>query len=232
LPRYPAAECAEKHHADIEDKLDFTLQVQVHHPRDEIGSTAGLQPPDRPGQPEPAEISDSCRQVTGYTTSLATAARHVSDAASKQNEASASIAATMEQLTVSINHVGSRAGAPVKKGQASELAVSGHSVIGRTVADIQSIHRTVGHAAQCIDDLEQQNSKVAASVGDIKDIAEQTNLLALNAAIEAARAGRQGAALPWWPTKCASWRAASVLTREIDEVIKGITHISARVPKP
>jgi methyl-accepting chemotaxis protein len=105
-------------------------------------------------------------------------------------------------------------------------------VIGRTVTDIQSIHRTVGHAAQCIDDLEQQNSKVAASVGDIKDIAEQTNLLALNAAIEAARAGEQGAALPWWPMKCASWRAASVLTREIDEVIKGITHISARVPKP
>jgi len=214
---------------EIGEKLDFTLSVAVANERDEVGDTAKTfnKLVDRIRR-SLVNIQDNCNKVSSYTSDLAQSANHVSVAAEHQNEASASIAATMEQLTVSINHVGDRAEhGNQQTSEASRHADNGYQVITKTVAEIKSISTTVDQANHSLNELGTQNGKIATSVSSIKDIAEQTNLLALNAAIEAARAGEMGrgfAVVADEVRKLAERTA--VLTSEIDQVIRGMTDTS------
>lgn len=106
------------------------------------------------------------------------------------------MAATVQEITVSINHVGDRAQEASRISiESGRLASTGEQVIGETVGDIQNISASVDGAARLIRGLEQQSEQIANIVQVIKDVADQTSLLALNAAIEAARAGRAG---PWF----------------------------------
>ena len=103
------------------------------------------------------------------------------------------MAATIEQMTVSINHVADRAHeTSALVSESGELASSGEKVIGQVTGEIEEIAATFNDAEQKIRDLEQCSQQIANVVLVIKEVADQTNLLALNAAIEAARAGEQG----------------------------------------
>jgi methyl-accepting chemotaxis protein len=124
---------------------------------------------------------------------MSAASAQMSSASRMQSESASSMAATMEQMTVSINHVADRAQeANHISSDSGKLAVAGSRVIGQTVSDIQEIAQTVHEAANVIHGLEQNSQRISNVVAVIKEVAEQTNLLALNAAIEAARAGEQG----------------------------------------
>ncbi|PWW08620.1 methyl-accepting chemotaxis protein [Paenibacillus cellulosilyticus] len=57
---------------------------------------------------------------------------------------------------------------------------------------MRQVHETIDTAAQLMNELGDQNSRISDIVATIKHISTQTNLLALNAAIEAARAGEHG----------------------------------------
>jgi len=88
-------------------------------------------------------------------------------------------AASMEEMTTTVQHNASNAA------QANELATAarlqaerGGAVVSETTASMHSINAA--------------SSKIADIIGVIDEIAFQTNLLALNAAVEAARAGEQG----------------------------------------
>ena len=117
----------------------------------------------------------------------------VAKAAHQQGESTASMAATIEELTVSIDHVGGKAQeANLISRESGTLAVSGEAVITQTVFDIKDVANTVGEAAERIQGLEKHSLEISKVVAVIKEVADQTNLLALNAAIEAARAGEQG----------------------------------------
>jgi methyl-accepting chemotaxis protein len=103
------------------------------------------------------------------------------------------MAATVEQVTVSINHVAERARETLAlTGEAGKLVREGSNIIGATIKDIHEISSVVGVCGQQIRELETSSAQVNSIVNVIREIADQTNLLALNAAIEAARAGEQG----------------------------------------
>ncbi len=73
-----------------------------------------------------------------------------------------------------------------------KTAEEGNKVVGKTVAEVGEIAKTVANLAALIHSLGERSSQIGNIVDVIKTIAAQTNLLALNAAIEAARAGEQG----------------------------------------
>ncbi|MCL2524495.1 MAG: methyl-accepting chemotaxis protein [Betaproteobacteria bacterium] len=139
------------------------------------------------------DISQHAVQVSDAADKLTTAAKEMFDASTYQSEAASNMAATMEQVTVSINHVADRATEASQLSTASgTLAKNGAEIIGATVMSIDSIAETVQTAAKQIADLEKNSERINSVIQVIKEVADQTNLLALNAAIEAARAGEQG----------------------------------------
>ncbi|MGL4996364.1 MAG: methyl-accepting chemotaxis protein, partial [Deefgea sp.] len=128
----------------------------------------------------------SAHQMEGLSGEL-------SQVAANSSEAAAHMAATVEEVTVSISHVAERARDADHNAESSgKLAAEGEQIIQASVAEINSISNAVHDAASEITSLREQSQQIQTVLGVIKDIADQTNLLALNAAIEAARAGEQG----------------------------------------
>ena len=177
----------------IERNLDFTGRLP-HNGSDEVAQAAGAfnRLLDRL-QGSLRDINEHTNAVNAAANRVATAAHQMSVASSHQSEAASSMAATVEEMTVSINHVADRANEANQLSVSSgEQAQQGETIIGETVSGINGIAETVRSAAEQIARLEQQSERINSVVAVIKEVADQTNLLALNAAIEAARAGEQG----------------------------------------
>ncbi len=140
-----------------------------------------------------ARVNDSSNVVSRMAGELTANARQVDDSMERQSEATRGIAATIEELTVSINHLSDTAEeAKQMAGRSGQASSDGAEVVKSAIAEIQNIAGSISTLAGNMDNLGNQFDSVAKVVGLIKDIADQTNLLALNAAIEAARAGEQG----------------------------------------
>ncbi len=107
--------------------------------------------------------------------------------------ATASAAAAIEEMTVSINHISDNARETEHNSrQAAELATKGEKLAREAAQEIHRISEDVGATAAMIRGLVERSHEIDSMSAVIKEIADQTNLLALNAAIEAARAGEQG----------------------------------------
>ncbi len=177
----------------VEHDLDLTARAPVLR-GDEIGQTAqDFNALLARLQGNLATILQGAREVADVSGSVADASQRVTHSASSQNEASAAMAAAIEEMSVSISHVADRAGETREASRlAGERAAAGSASIAETIADIHAIADVVEDAAGSIREMEGYSAQVVSVVQIIKDIADQTNLLALNAAIEAARAGEQG----------------------------------------
>ena len=177
----------------IESSLDFTVRIAVER-EDEIGVTAhALNRLLDKLQGNLRTILDRAHTVAHSASQMASTSGQVAIASHRQSEAASNMAATVEEMTVSINHVGDRAREADRLSTASgELASAGETIIARTVRDIDQISTTVNQAAERIRGLEENSQQISGVIAVIKEVADQTNLLALNAAIEAARAGEQG----------------------------------------
>ncbi|MDY0011426.1 MAG: methyl-accepting chemotaxis protein [Rhodocyclaceae bacterium] len=110
-----------------------------------------------------------------------------------QRDVTASSAATLEELAVSLRHASDHAASVV------DVAAETDRQAGAGVARVDGLAGALGALAGAVDDaahraasLGVHSGEIGAISGLIAEIAAQTNLLALNAAIEAARAGETG----------------------------------------
>ena len=177
----------------VRDTLDFRLRAPTTR-RDEIGETAeAFNSLVQQLQSSFQSIRSSVESVDQAIESMAANTSQIARSSEVQSEAAGAMAAAVEEMTVSINHVSDRAReAAGQTSEAGQTATQGGLVILATVDGIRSVSDSIPAAAGHITQLQPDSHTIATVMGTIKDIAAQTNLLALNAAIEAARAGEMG----------------------------------------
>ncbi len=131
--------------------------------------------------------------MKGDAQRIAESVGQVSQAATQQSDATSSMAAAVEELTVSVAHISDAANETQRNSEGVAQNCRDGEVQVLSAADsMKRIATAVGEASDKIQGLEARAVQINSIAASIKEIAGQTNLLALNAAIEAARAGEQG----------------------------------------
>lgn len=124
---------------------------------------------------------------------LSTTANDSARASENQSDAASTMAAAVQQMSVSIDQIeGSAREAHAITQSSANRSDEGGQIIHAAAEEMSRIANSVTGVAGTIRELEEYSSQISSIAGVIKEIADQTNLLALNAAIEAARAGEQG----------------------------------------
>lgn len=171
---------------------DLTTDV-VCAPGDTTSVLAGMKEMQQTLRQMIDEIVRGAEQLASASAQLLRASEEVAVRSAQQSEAASSMAAAVEEMTVSIGQVAENAHeAHTISVQSGELSSKGTTVIQSAATEMHEISRAVESSSAIILDLGQQSNQITSIVNTIREIADQTNLLALNAAIEAARAGEQG----------------------------------------
>ncbi|MGE5466960.1 MAG: methyl-accepting chemotaxis protein [Ignavibacteria bacterium] len=138
-------------------------------------------------------VSANARQLGASVSSVVENAQQVAATSQEQNQATVSMAATLEQITASIQSVANHANHALEMAtDAGTHSGTGATTVREAIGEMKKISQSVELSTSVIRRLDEKSAEISNIVKVIKDIADQTNLLALNAAIEAARAGEQG----------------------------------------
>ncbi|MDX8398710.1 MAG: methyl-accepting chemotaxis protein [Gallionellaceae bacterium] len=139
------------------------------------------------------ETKQSSDKITVAAHSLAFSSNEVKDNSLVQSTAAESVAAAVEESSVSISETSTNAKTAADLViQARKGSESAGMIMQETVGKMDGVAKLIRESSESVQHLNESSQKIGNIVQVIKDIADQTNLLALNAAIEAARAGEQG----------------------------------------
>lgn len=155
---------------------------------------------------------------------LATLSDGASSMAQQQADAVISMSSAVEELSVSIDEVGSHAEATRRVTErAAERSSQSEGLIQRMTTEMNDIAGAVQATAEHMHSLESFSVQIDRVIQVIKEVAEQTNLLSLNAAIEAARAGEMGRGFAVVATEVRQLaERTSRSTMEIAETVKQV----------
>lgn len=139
------------------------------------------------------EINASTKTLSQSVKEMLSASEETTRGAVEQSNSAASMAAALEELSASVDQIGSNAEDACNASTlAGATAKEGAEAVNQSSEEMRSIAAAVTQSANRLQELETLSDNIGKIVSTIREIAEQTNLLALNAAIEAARAGEHG----------------------------------------
>ena len=138
-------------------------------------------------------VDSSANKLSSASSDLLVTSEESNQSVSQQNEQITLVAAAVEQLTASLQHVSDSADkiAQIVK-TVDDGASQGVNELTAALESLKSLTGDINKAVEVITSLAAQTESIGDVLNVIREIADQTNLLALNAAIEAARAGEQG----------------------------------------
>lgn len=138
-------------------------------------------------------IHSSADAVSSVAEQIDVSSTELNKSSQVQAEATSSMAAAVEELTVSIGQIAEQAEQAGRiSRETSELSKQDQVTVGSMNREMQEIASNMEFSSREVEELNALSSKIGTILQVIKDVADQTNLLALNAAIEAARAGEYG----------------------------------------
>ncbi|MDN3578857.1 PAS domain-containing methyl-accepting chemotaxis protein [Chitinimonas viridis] len=140
-----------------------------------------------------SDVVSAADSVSDQSRSVNQEVADVVHRGNQQSDGIASVAAALEQLSVSVNEISEATTRSSHHAQTTMTLVGeGVGAMHSTLSVSHELVERVHGAQDVIDQLSHEVLAINKVTLTIKEIADQTNLLALNAAIEAARAGETG----------------------------------------
>ncbi len=170
----------------------------------------------------PRPFAKVIKGLTDVSESNFSGALHVSSSSKAMAEGATSQAASLEELSATLEELSSM----TKRNAESAVAGKSCANTARTVAEANEAEmQRMQETMQALQRSSQETTKI---VKTIDEIAFQTNILALNAAVEAARAGEAGAGFAVVADEVRSLAQRSALAaKETAEKIEGAARQSA-----
>ncbi len=139
------------------------------------------------------QVLNEANAVSSASKELSSNARIVADGSGRQADAASAVAATMEEMTVSVASISENA-QHVKETSRQSLdnTDAGGASLERLLGEIVHVRHAFNDITASVNEFVNSTVSITHMTKLVKALADQTNLLALNAAIEAARAGEQG----------------------------------------